>query len=78
MEEKSQRGEYVAPYCKVVAHLGLGNSQLALDLLEQAVTAHDGLLVFLKVDPVFNPIRSQPRFIALLEKLGLKGKKSAS
>ncbi|MBM2842150.1 MAG: Adenylate cyclase, partial [Bacteroidetes bacterium] len=77
LEEKSQR-EYVAPYCMVVAHLGLGQKERALDLLEQAVTARDGLLVFLKVDPVFNSIRSQPRFIALLEKLGLKGKKSAS
>jgi TolB-like protein len=76
LEEKSQR-EYVAPYCMVVAHLGLGQKERALDLLEQAVTARDGLLVFLQVDPVFDSIRSHPRFTAIVEKLGLRGKRSA-
>ncbi|HET6271613.1 MAG TPA: adenylate/guanylate cyclase domain-containing protein [Bacteroidota bacterium] len=68
-EEKSQN-EYVATYWKIVAHLGLGHSQRALELLEQAVTERDGLLVFLQVDPVFDSIRSHPRFIAVVEKMG--------
>lgn len=71
LEEKSKT-EYVATYWKVVAYLGLGQSQHALDLLEQAVAERDGLLVFLQVDPVFDTIRSNSRFIALVEKLGLR------
>jgi len=69
LEEKA-KNEYVATYWKVVAYLGLGQKQRALDLLEQAVSERDGLLVFLQVDPVFDSLRSHPRFIAVVETMG--------
>ncbi|MFN0158777.1 MAG: adenylate/guanylate cyclase domain-containing protein [Bacteroidota bacterium] len=70
LEEKSQN-EYVATYWKVVAYLGLGENQRALDLLEQALTERDGMLVFLQVDPVFDSLRSHPRFKAVVDKMGI-------
>ncbi len=70
LEEKSQ-SEYVATYWKVVAYLGLGQDQRALDLLELALNERDGMLVFLQVDPVFDSLRSHPRFKAVVDKMGI-------
>ena len=64
------RDEYVAPYWIGAVHTGLGNTEEAFAWLEKAYEEHDGLLIFLKVDPIFDPLRSEPRFISLLRKLG--------
>ncbi len=52
-------------------HVGLGELDEAVDLLERAYEMHDGLLVFLKVEPMVDPLRSHPRFKVLLSHLGL-------
>jgi adenylate cyclase len=67
--EKS-REEYVAPSLIGAVHTGLGNTAQALEWLEKAYEQHDGLLIFLNVDPIFDPLRSEPRFMALLQRLG--------
>ena len=52
-------------------HVGLGELDAAVDLLERGYAMHEGLLVFLKVEPMVDPLRSHPRFKALLSRLGL-------
>lgn len=52
-------------------HVGLGELDEAVDLFEQAYEMHEGLLVFLKVEPMVDPLRSHPRFTAPLSRLGL-------
>ncbi|MBT8399105.1 MAG: protein kinase [Rhodothermia bacterium] len=49
----------------------LGDYDLAMDWLEEAYDAHLGFLVYLKVAPAFYPLHGEPRFEALLEKMGL-------
>jgi DNA-binding winged helix-turn-helix (wHTH) protein/tetratricopeptide (TPR) repeat protein len=51
--------------------IGLGRHDEALDLLEAACTAKAGLLVYLKVEPLFDRLRGLPRFGRLLEQAGL-------
>jgi serine/threonine-protein kinase len=53
--------------------LGLGRHQEALDLLEPAAAAKAGLLVYLKVEPLLDPVRGDPRFVRLLEAARLAG-----
>jgi serine/threonine protein kinase/tetratricopeptide (TPR) repeat protein len=52
-------------------HVALGESGQGLDWLERAYAERDSYLVRLKVDPAFDPIRSDPRFQNLLNRLGL-------
>jgi len=63
---------YVPASNLALVHLGLREYDQALDRLEQAVEARDMLLTFLTVEPRWSALAGQPRFTALLEKVGLK------
>ena len=58
-----------APFNVALVHLGLGDHPKALDQLEAALTANSQSLVWLGRDPMFDPLRTEPRFKALLTKL---------
>ncbi len=49
----------------------LGDKQRALDLIDRAVTLHDVFVVDFKVDPFLDPLRSEPRYQAVLRRLNL-------
>ena len=49
----------------------LGNSEAALRELEVAVQARVFDLIYLRVEPLYDPIRQHPRFRDVLEKIGL-------
>ena len=76
--EKQQNRDHVSAGDLALIHLGLGEHEEALRYLEAAldessVSSVTGTRVpaYLKVDPIWDPIRSDPRFAALLEKIGL-------
>lgn len=50
---------------------GMGRIDEALDWLERAFDVRSGLLVFLSVEPMFDPLRSHARFAALLARMNL-------
>lgn len=58
-------------YATAQVHLGLGEKERALDQLERAFDQKEPLMVFLKVEPKWDELRSEPRFIALIERLNL-------
>jgi len=62
---------YVSPCWPAFVHLALGENDLALDLLEKAYQERSGCLTDLKTDRDWDPLRSDPRFIDLLKKVGL-------
>jgi TolB-like protein len=64
--------ERPVPFISIaIAHLGLGETELALDALERACERREPALNNLKVHPVYERIRDTPRFQALLRKLRL-------
>ena len=60
-----------SPFRLAYVHIGLGETDVAFDWLEKAVEARDWQLGMLKVEPAFDGLRSDPRFAALLERVGL-------
>jgi len=62
--------KYVPPYASALVHAGLGERDQALAWLERAYEARDVHLIFLTVDPKWDPLRSEPRFQALLARCG--------
>ena len=68
--EKLSGQEHVSPVFMLWAHLGIGNKEEALADLEKASAEHSQILVTLKVEPAFDPLRSDPRFQALLHRAG--------
>jgi len=48
-----------------------GENALALDWLERAYEGHDPNMPYIGLIPVFDPLRSEPRFQALMRRLGL-------
>ena len=68
LKKRSLRGSPTAFNLALVS-LGLGDRARALDYLEQAYSADTQWLGWLKNDPTFDPLRSEPRFQALMKKL---------
>jgi DNA-binding winged helix-turn-helix (wHTH) protein/tetratricopeptide (TPR) repeat protein len=59
------------PLKVAISHAAIGHPHQALDWLERAYRQNDPRLVFLKVDPAFDPLRGEPRFQQLLRTVGL-------
>ena len=53
--------------------VSVGNHAAAIGWLERMYEERRGLLVYLKVEPHFDPLRAEPRFQALMKKVGLTG-----
>jgi TolB-like protein/tRNA A-37 threonylcarbamoyl transferase component Bud32/Flp pilus assembly protein TadD len=70
LRKRSLRGT-VTPFNMALVSVGLGDRQRALDDLEKAYASDTQWLGFLKNDKTFDPLRSEPRFVALLKKLKL-------
>jgi adenylate cyclase len=70
LKRKSSR-RFVSPACIALVYLGLGEKQRALEGLEKAYEVRSQWMSLLKVDTIFDPLRSEPRFIELLKKVGL-------
>jgi tetratricopeptide (TPR) repeat protein len=63
--------DYVAPGELAVLYVALGDTESAFSSLEKAYSAHDLQLQYLNVEPGFDPIRGDPRFLDLLRRVGL-------
>ena len=63
--------EYVSPTELAVLYTSLGEREKAFTSFEKAYAAHDPQLLYLKVTPDFDPLRSDPRFQDLMERVGL-------
>jgi serine/threonine-protein kinase len=68
LTELSQR-TYVPATVHAVVHLGLGEHERALDWLEKGCDHRDTPLTALKVHPIYDPLRTHPRFQSLLQQL---------
>ena len=71
LKERS-KGSYVSPYFIALVYAALGEKDHAFEWLEKAYNEHQPYLTLIKVEPVFDSLRSDPRFADLLSRIGLK------
>jgi hypothetical protein len=69
--EKRSRRQPIDPAPSVVAYLGIGDKERALSALENAVALRSASVTGLKVDPLYDDLRSDPRFTVLLKRVHL-------
>ena len=68
LKDLSKRAN-VSPYDIALIHAALGEKDQAFEWLEKAYEQRDSSLIFLKVDPRLDPLRSDPRFQDLLRRM---------
>jgi tetratricopeptide (TPR) repeat protein len=61
----------IGRYEMALVYAGLNDKDNAFNWLEEAYIARDKGLTYLKIDPCLDPLRSDPRFSTLLQRVGL-------
>jgi TolB-like protein/DNA-binding winged helix-turn-helix (wHTH) protein/Tfp pilus assembly protein PilF len=56
----------------LIAYSGMGQRDRVIELLQKAYSEHSNAVVLIKVDPMYDPFRGDPRFQDLLRRLGLQ------
>jgi tetratricopeptide (TPR) repeat protein len=56
----------------LLGYLNAGEKDQAIELLQRAYSEHSNVVVQIKVNPMFDPIRNDPRFKDLLRRVGLE------
>lgn len=71
--KKMSKGGQVLPFNLALVYLGLGDHARALDNLERAFAADSQMMPWLGRDSMFDALRSERRFVALMKKLNFVG-----
>jgi TolB-like protein/DNA-binding winged helix-turn-helix (wHTH) protein/cytochrome c-type biogenesis protein CcmH/NrfG len=66
--EARSHERYVPPYTIALIYAGLGEPDAAFQWLERALEASDPHLIFTSVDPRWDALRDEPRFLSLLSR----------
>ncbi|HEX3235487.1 MAG TPA: protein kinase [Gemmatimonadales bacterium] len=69
--ETTARERYVSPVAFATVYAALGNADAAFEWVDRAYAERRGWLAYLKVEPMLDPLRTDPRFLRLLERLRL-------
>ena len=72
MEKRRREGKYQSALRMTHNYIIAGEKAQALDWLERAVEERATWMPEIKIDPTWDDLRSEPRFIAVLEKIGLE------
>ena len=67
--EAQEKRQYVNSSAFAAIYLGLGEKEKALDWLDKAYENQESACWLLKVDPIYDSVRSEPRFQALVQKV---------
>ena len=70
--EEMAKHQYVSSTAFADIHLGLGEKEKALDWLHKSYEDQESACWYLKVDPIYDSVRNEPRFQAILKKVGLE------
>ncbi|MBI4832865.1 MAG: hypothetical protein HY801_15195, partial [Candidatus Lindowbacteria bacterium] len=61
---------YVSPFALSALHFALGETEQGFAWLEKAIEDRDHWLCFIKINRMFNSVRTDPRFKRIIERIG--------
>ena len=64
--------EHVSPFFIALVYTGLNDKEKGLEWLEKAYEEKSGSVRYLKMEPRLQNLRNEPRYIALMRKIGLE------
>jgi len=67
--EERLKSEYVSPVEQALVYIALGDKQKALDWTERAIDERRGWVAYLRVHPIVDSLRGEPRFDALVRRM---------
>ena len=65
--KKDSDTRYVPAYTMAEVYNALGDTGKALEYLEKGIAEKDVRMVFVKIDPMWNNLRTNPRFVKIIE-----------
>jgi eukaryotic-like serine/threonine-protein kinase len=68
--QTQSKSAFIAPSMFARVYIGLGNTEQAFAWLEKGYQQHDFWLTFITREPVYDPLRSDPRFQELVRRIG--------
>ena len=71
LNERMKRGEYVSAGEYVTVYTRLGDKEQAFAWLDKAVQERNSFALAIKVNPIYDKLRSDPRFADLVRRVGL-------
>ena len=71
-QNRLAKQEYISPYNFAIIYTGLGDKDRAFEWLEKGVEEKTPLIFRLKTRPIFEPLRSDPRYAELLRRMNLE------
>jgi Flp pilus assembly protein TadD len=71
LKQLNERSKHrpVSALDRAVVYVALGNKEQALALLDEAYEQHEWRMLLLKAEPLYDPLRSDPRFQDLLRRM---------
>jgi len=74
LQEKTAHGQHVPAYHYMMAYMRLGDTEQAFSWMKKTVEEPSWFALQLRVNPLLDPLRSDPRFEALLSQVFSKNR----
>ncbi len=71
-QQRLANASYVSPYNFAIIYTGLGDKDRAFEFLEKGYEQRTQLIYRIKSRPMFDSLRSDPRYAELLRKMNLE------
>jgi tetratricopeptide (TPR) repeat protein len=61
---------WVSPFTIATVHIALGETDTGFELLDKAIDEQDSRLPYLRIHPAWDGVRTDPRYLEVLERVG--------